>query len=84
MKVLVAGGSGFIGSRFCSLIKRNGHTFEILDKNPSAFYSDQVRIVDVRLPIEIASSAEVLINLAAEHRDDVYPISLYDETNVNY
>jgi nucleoside-diphosphate-sugar epimerase len=83
MKVLVAGGSGFIGSRFCSLIKKHGYSFEILDKNPSTFFSDQVRIVDVRFPIKISSSAEVLINLAAEHRDDVFPLSLYEETNVN-
>lgn len=83
MKVLVAGGSGFIGSRFCTRIEKSDHVFEILDKSPSLSFSDQVTIVDVRFPIEIPSTADVIINLAAEHRDDVYPLSLYDETNVN-
>jgi Nucleoside-diphosphate-sugar epimerases len=83
MKVIVVGGSGFIGSRFCARIKKSNHSFEILDKNPSLSFSDQVTIADVRFPISIRSTADVIINLAAEHRDDVYPLSLYDETNVN-
>jgi nucleoside-diphosphate-sugar epimerase len=83
MRLLVVGGSGFIGSRFCARIQKSDHAFEILDKNPSSSFIEHVTIADVRFPIAISSAADVIINLAAEHRDDVYPLSLYNETNVN-
>lgn len=57
-----------------------------MDKSPSATFPDHWRKVDVRdlasLMAEIPEDAEVIVNLAAEHRDDVSPKSLYFDVNV--
>jgi len=85
MKINVIGGSGFIGTRLCQRFVRFEKPFQILDKAPSLVFSDQAVLADVRsldaLRAHIAEGA-ALINLAAEHRDDVRPLSLYDEVNV--
>lgn len=84
--VNVIGGSGFIGSR---LIRRLRSTRElsvkITDKSQSNLYPDLVTLGDVRSIEQLRSSIaneSVIVNLAAEHRDDVRPLSLYEEVNV--
>ena len=85
MKIKIVGGSGFIGSRICWRLANKGIAFEILDKEMSASYPKEVALTDIR---DIAAleknivDGSVLINLAAEHRDDVFPLSLYDDVNV--
>ncbi len=82
--IYVFGGSGFIGTCLVSsLIKNNDLT--IIDKSPSSVHPNLVRIADVRSLNQIRSTVskgDVIINLAAEHRDDVHPRSLYHEVNV--
>ncbi len=87
-KILIdlVGGSGFIGT---SLVKRLNQRIDfkiqIIDKQPSLLFNNLVSICDVRLrdSLKLALSLNgVIINLAAEHRDDVNPKSLYDEVNV--
>jgi nucleoside-diphosphate-sugar epimerase len=85
MIITIVGGSGFIGSEVCKrLSNRRDLDFQIVDKVLSAYYSQKVVLKDIRYSLHpddlIASS--VLLNLAAEHRDDVFPLSLYDEVNV--
>jgi len=57
----------------------------ILDKNNSTQYPDLYKYCDVTsipsLSLNIEANSSI-INLAAEHRDDVKPLSLYDEVNV--
>jgi nucleoside-diphosphate-sugar epimerase len=82
----VIGGSGFIGTRLCQSLNKNEKIdFVIIDKAASSTFSDRVKIADVR-SLEALRNAiredSVLINLAAEHRDDVRPLSLYEEVNV--
>jgi nucleoside-diphosphate-sugar epimerase len=82
----VIGGSGFIGTRFVRRQLSNEQLkIKIIDKAPSKVFSDLVAIGDVRslnqLRLSI-SEGSVIVNLAAEHRDDVRPLSLYDEVNV--
>ena len=81
----VIGGSGFIGSRLGNLLSQSGVDFKIVDKAPSQTFPKQIIAADVRsreaLDAALAD-ASILINLAAEHRDDVRPLSLYDEVNV--
>jgi nucleoside-diphosphate-sugar epimerase len=85
VKIKIVGGSGFIGSRICWRLANKGIAFEILDKEMSASYPKEVALTDIR---DIAAleknivDGSVLINLAAEHRDDVFPLSLYDDVNV--
>ena len=82
----VIGGSGFIGTRLCQRLNNNEKiNFFIVDKAPSLTFPDKVKIADVR-SLEVLRNAiepnSILINLAAEHRDDVKPLSLYEEVNV--
>lgn len=86
MEISVIGGAGFIGTRLCTrLLSTGGQQFHIIDKARSQAYSDLTKIADVR---SIAALREAvpegasIVNLAAEHRDDVSPRSLYDEVNV--
>lgn len=86
MKILVTGGSGFVGSNLINLLKKD-KTKEILsiDKKISHWHdeiSKKINIVDDNSVQEIDFPADTIIHLAAEHRDDVYPKSLYDEVNV--
>lgn len=84
--ICVIGGSGFIGSRLCGRLERSSeHRFQILDKAPSRAFPDRATICDVR-DVEALKQTigrpDVIVNLAAEHRDDVRPLSLYDAVNV--
>jgi len=85
--VLILGGSGFIGVRLCKRLSNVGVKFSILDKKPCVDFNDRVYSVDVRdlstlLNLSLVDKDDVIVNLAAEHRDDVFPSSLYDEVNV--
>lgn len=82
----IIGGSGFIGSRLCRRLENTGQPFRIIDKVPSRPYPAFAELADVRSVDTLRQSIPVgsaIINLAAEHRDDVRPISLYDEVNVD-
>ena len=85
MEVNVVGGSGFIGTRFCTSLKSKLVGFKIVDKTMSNTFPKHTILGDVRSVKELRSSISqhaILINLAAEHRDDVFPLSLYDDVNV--
>lgn len=83
--VTIIGGSGFIGSRLCKRLTTSDIEFNIVDKNKSPFYSNLCQITDIReldSLINTLKGSDTVINLAAEHRDDVTPKSLYDDVNV--
>jgi nucleoside-diphosphate-sugar epimerase len=85
MKVDIVGGSGFIGTRLCILLKSKRMGFKIVDIAMSNKYPKQTILGDVRSVKELKSSISenaILINLAAEHRDDVFPLKLYDDVNI--
>jgi len=75
----IIGGAGFVGTRLAQVLTSQDIVFKIFDKT----LSDD-GYCDVRTPDSLAAlpPADILINLAAEHRDDVTPRSLYDEVNV--
>lgn len=80
--ITIVGGSGFVGSRLIeSLDLRN---CMILDKNPSQFFNNQTIIGNIRNKEQIffAKKTKAVVLLAAEHRDDVLPVSLYYDVNV--
>jgi nucleoside-diphosphate-sugar epimerase len=85
MNIQIVGGSGFIGTRLSLRLSHSGKSFQIIDKVSSSFFPDRVLNLDVRQPLSLSFSVppSALINLAAEHRDDVRPLSLYDEVNVD-
>lgn len=86
MDIDIIGGSGFIGTRLLKrLHQRNNVKLAIIDKAESKTFPDLVKIADVRSMDAMQRSitdGAVIVNLAAEHRDDVRPLSLYDEVNV--
>ena len=75
----IIGGAGFVGTRLAQVFSVHGTSFSIYDKA-----LDGESYCDVTLPESLAAlpPASVVINLAAEHRDDVTPRSLYDNVNV--
>lgn len=83
-KITIIGGSGFVGTNLCKLLLLKQQDFEILDIKRSKQFPDKCKIADVR---DIASlretiSGNIVINLAAVHRDDVRDTSEYYSTNV--
>jgi GlcNAc-P-P-Und epimerase len=80
----IIGGSGFIGTRLAARLERNGAGFRLLDIVGSARFPEQHRQVDVRdiKALRDHITGPNLINLAAEHRDDVRPVSRYHDVNV--
>jgi len=83
--IAVIGGSGFIGTRLVELLIDAGHSVRIIDKQNSSKYPEMRLAGDVRSIDEMVSGCggcDVIYNLAAEHKDDVRPISLYDDVNV--
>jgi nucleoside-diphosphate-sugar epimerase len=80
--ILTIGGSGFVGS---FLIKEL-HNYKVgnLDKNPSPFFDNITTNGDIRNldEIKIPKGTKSVVLLAAEHRDDVSPKSLYYDVNV--
>lgn len=83
-KVCFIGASGFVGTRLIETAK-NDFSIKNLDKNQSHFYADITEIGDVRNQSEIDSALagfDTVVLLAAEHRDDVSPVSLYYDVNV--
>ncbi|HRK97093.1 MAG TPA: NAD(P)-dependent oxidoreductase [Alphaproteobacteria bacterium] len=84
-KIALLGGSGFIGSRLTSDLLYQGHDVTIADIAPSPSYPDLRINADVReyeSLLAACSECDTIINLAAAHRDNVRPISLYYDTNV--
>jgi nucleoside-diphosphate-sugar epimerase len=81
-KVSIIGGSGFIGE---NLYKALQSDFEVnnIDKNNASAFS--TTIADVRNLDELQTAVENpdwIVLLAAEHKDNVLPTSLYYDVNV--
>ena len=85
MNICTIGGSGFVGTRLISLLQ-DGNTVINLDKAPSALHGALTQTSDVREPESFTAQLagqDAVILLAAEHRDDVSPTSLYYDVNVD-
>ncbi|MDF3798545.1 NAD-dependent epimerase/dehydratase family protein, partial [Enterobacter hormaechei] len=83
-KVLFIGASGFVGTRLIE-ITRNEFDVTNFDKQQSHFYPDITVSGDVRNQEQLDKALtgfETVVLLAAEHRDDVSPTSLYYDVNV--
>jgi nucleoside-diphosphate-sugar epimerase len=83
MKITIAGGSGFVGTRLIEQLGKDN--CQNLDKNQSAKYpaiTTIQNILESGLVNSIDTSAQTIVLLAAEHRDDVSPTSRYYDVNV--
>ena len=84
--ICIVGGSGFIGTCLSKRLSMSSQQFMIVDKVVSRAYPCHFQLADVRSIDALRQTIPVnslLICLAAEHRDDVRPLSLYDEVNVD-
>lgn len=86
MRIDVCGGSGFIGTRLCGRLLSTGkYDVRIVDKRRSEQFPSICILGDVRNKDDFTAhirEGSILVNLAAEHRDDVRPASLYYDVNV--
>lgn len=80
-KIYLLGGDGFVGSSLQSVLKNENHSFIVGDIKFDKNHSSYTDIEDIA-SFKIDSSISTIINLAAEHRDDVYPVSKYYDVNV--
>ena len=86
MNICIIGGSGFIGGYLIELLKER-HTLLNVDKVKSLRHKElsfaQCDITDYKkLQQSIPSEVDLIVLLAAEHRDDVTPTSKYYDVNV--
>jgi len=84
MKITTIGGSGFIGTYLIELLQLE-HQLLNIDKHYSVAFPHLTSIADIRDYDKLLTAiqpADWVILLAAEHRDNVSPISLYYDVNV--
>lgn len=87
MKIGIIGGSGFVGTKLIDALENDIAFKSILnlDKSLSELHADITEIcnvLDVDLLKVKLKGVDLVVLLAAEHRDDVTPTSLYYDVNV--
>lgn len=86
MKVTLIGASGFVGTRLLGLLNEVGsYDLKNIDLQPSHFFNELTQIGDVRDLTQMNEKlvdSDLVVLLAAQHRDDITPTSLYYDTNV--
>lgn len=86
MKIAIIGGSGFVGTRLIDLLKANPDLSLVnIDKNPGEKHQEITFVADVleRERLEsLLKGVDTVVLLAAEHADNVTPVSLYYDVNV--
>jgi len=89
MKIGIIGGSGFIGTHLIDFLRNSKQSEDIdiinIDKNQSQKYPEITVIGNVLNKATLTTQlkgVDLVILLAAEHRDDVTPVSLYYDVNV--
>ena len=83
-KITVIGGSGFVGTNLCQRLADRQIAFEIIDLKKSRRFPEKTKIGDVRDvdALRRTISGDIVVNLAAAHRDDISDKAEYYETNV--
>ncbi len=83
-KITVIGGSGFVGTNLCQSLADREVPFEIIDLNKSRRFPEKCKIGDVRDidSLRVSVTGDIVINLAAVHRDDIREAQAYYNTNV--
>lgn len=86
MRVAIIGGSGFVGTRLLERLRQQeGYSLKNIDKAPSELFKEITHIANVLDEEKITTllkDTDLVVLLAAEHIDDVTPVSLYYDVNV--
>ena len=82
-EIAIVGGAGFVGSRLTARFNKgsvfsNRYDIDLTNQLDRSIYLD-VEDVD---SLDQLAGVSTIINLAAVHRDDVRPLSRYDDVNV--
>lgn len=82
-EIAIVGGAGFVGSRLTARFNKgnifsNRYDIDLSNQLDRIFY---LNVEDIDSLDQLAS-VSTIINLAAVHRDDVRPLSRYDDVNV--
>lgn len=79
--VSIVGGSGFLGTKLSDIFSRNNIKHKVFDKS---FRKGSSEFIDVEnfKSLDVLHDSSVIVNLAAVHRDDIRPISRYDDVNI--
>jgi GlcNAc-P-P-Und epimerase len=81
--IFIIGGAGFLGTRLNSRFDKKAQKIVRGDIAPESHQENILRL-DLESPesLEQIRVASAIINLAAVHRDDIRPLSRYDDVNV--
>lgn len=84
-KISIIGGSGFVGTNLCRHLTLKQKNFEIIDLKMSNQFPEKCKIGDVRdiESLRDTITGDIIVNLAAVHRDDISDKSEYKRTNVD-
>lgn len=77
MKIAITGGAGFIGKRLAQALQKDGHQIVSIDTAEET----PVDIMDRQALINAVSGCDAIYHLAAAHRDDIFPRSIYYDVN---
>ncbi len=82
--ISIIGGSGFVGTALSNSLATQQVDFRIGDLNNSASFFDKSDILDVRSAVNLGTklNGDIVVNLAAVHRDDITDPDEYYSTNV--
>ncbi len=77
MKIAITGGDGYNGARLASLLTADGHRVVSID----AAGQTPVDIRDPQALAQAVMGCDAIYHLAAAHRDDIFPRSVYYDVN---
>ena len=77
----IIGGAGFVGSRLVSYLDEKNKKHFVGDINDSSEKTIKLDIEDLD-SLDHINGSDCIVNLAAVHRDDIRPLSRYDDVNV--
>jgi nucleoside-diphosphate-sugar epimerase len=80
----ITGGSGFVGSTLSARLAGHQMAFSILDRRDAPVFPERRVAYDICNIDDLRATltGDTVIHLAAEQRDDVSPISRYQDVNV--
>lgn len=79
--ISIVGGYGFVGTRLSEVMSLNEIEHNIFDNKADINSKDYVDVEHLE-SLDALKNSSVIINLAAIHRDDIKPVTRYDDVNI--